>query len=337
MTHYDTLGVAKDADKSELKKALRKLAMKYHPDNIATGDEEKMIEVNAAYETLSNPQERAAYDAELISETSGDKPQFKPQESTDIFANIFKTRSDKAAPRKGQDRKADMEITLEEAVTGVHKDITIRVSEPCNVCNGTGKKELEVEQCLTCKGSKKVITQTVNPFGHTANTTRVCPDCRDYATEEAGVCDNCNGLKNKRVPLVVPVNVPSGIEDKTKLLIKGCGERGTNGGEAGDLIVTIIIENNSEFVRVGNDLHLRRKVSYRQLVLGDELEVETMEGPMKVKVPRATLPGTEFRLKGQGVTRLEDTRKGDLVVVLELVIPTNLTEEQEKLLVALDI
>lgn len=336
MTHYDTLGVAKDADKSELKKALRKLAMKYHPDNLVTGDDGKMIEINAAYEILSDPHERAAYDAGLVSETSEDKPQFKPQESSDIFSNIFKNRPDKKSPVRGKDRKANMTISLEEAVTGVHRELAIRVSEPCNVCKGTGKKESEVEPCITCKGSRKIVTQTVNPFGHTANTTRVCPDCKDHNQEEED-CENCNGLKNKRVPLVVPVNVPAGVENNAKLLIKGCGERGTYGGEAGDLIVTITIENNTEFVRVGNDLHVNQKVSYRQLVLGDELEIDTLEGPVTIKIPRASLPGSEFRLKGQGITRLENTKKGDLVIVLELVIPTNLTEEQEKLLVALDI
>lgn len=336
MTHYDTLGIAQDAGKDELKKALRKLAMKYHPDNAATGDEEKMIKVNEAYEILSNPQERAAYDAELLQGNSADKPQFRPQESTDIFSNIFKTGHQKNSPKRGQDRKTNLTITLEESITGIHKDITIRISEPCEVCKGSGKKALDIEPCKTCKGTKKIITKTVNPFGHEAKTSRICQDCKDDVHEEE-LCNNCNGVKTKRVPLVVPVNIPAGIENNTKLLIKGCGEKGSDGGVPGDLLVTVIVENNSEFTRVGNNLHLHRKVTYSQLVLGAELDIETLEGTVKLNIPRGTKPGVDFQIKGGGVTRMENNRKGDLFVSLELVIPTDITEEQEKLLVALDL
>lgn len=329
-SHYATLEVDKDATEAQLKKAYRGLSMIYHPDVKGTGDEVKFKAIKEAYEILSDPQERAAYDNALKNGTAT-KPAFTT-ETQDTYSDIFSSRGDKSSPQRGRNRSAFVELSFDESLHGTIKEVKFNIHVVCIHCKGKGSIiPDEAPICTTCGGTRKIVTETRNPFGHVAKSTRICPDCRDTRVEEIS-CEECAGKGSITNPMHVPVTIPAGVTDGTKIRVKGFGEEGINGGATGDLIITVSVESSNTFVRVGNDLYLNFEVSYTQLVLGDIITIPTIDGDTKVTIPPGTYPNSELRVKGMGVTNPENNRQGDVVIALILKIPTEVNAEQEQLL-----
>lgn len=336
MTHYETLNIQENATDAEIRKAYRVLSKIYHPDIVNTGDQDKFTEILTAYNILSNPNEKAVYDRTLASNGGGGKASFKAEDQVDIFSGLYTDRNNKAKGKRGQNRTAELSITLAESIAGVTKDVVLRISETCAKCMGTGKISSggAGSYCSTCHNTRKVVVTTVNIFGGKADTTNTCPDCRDkpVVTEEEE-CDLCSGRGSKRATFVVPVKVPAGIENNKILKIKEAGEFGSGGGERGDLHVLIKVEEDDKFTRVGPDILFEQVVSYAQLVLGASIDVVTYEGKVvTLVIPKATKPGTEIRMEQCVVKNPNSPLNGNLVAKLELNIPTDLTERQEEIL-----
>ncbi|MFF2798239.1 DnaJ C-terminal domain-containing protein [Lysinibacillus xylanilyticus] len=334
MTHYITLEIEQNATAEEIKSAYKRLSKIHHPDK-PTGDEKIFAEIAKAYNILSDPNERAIYDDGLSKNKAG-QPEFRSGANTNVYSNIFAKANDKNAPIRGERRTAKVTISFEEAALGCTKEVTIRVPEKCELCGGKGKIAEEVSVCETCGGSKKIKTEVMNPLGAAVISTRACPDCRGKKSAES-VCEECKGVGSKTATLRATVSIPAGVETGNKARVKGFGGKGINGGENGDLIVTISVEDSDTFTRNENNLLFEKEVTFAQLVLGDEVEVPSLTKPVKVKIPKATMPDTKFTFKGFGMPSTEGLKSGDLIVTLKLKIPTDLTEEQEEGLRSLNI
>ena len=345
--YYEVLGVKKDATADEIKKAFRKLTKENHPD-LHPGDkacEERFKEANEAYEVLSDEEKRKKYDqfghaafdpnAGFGGGGFGDFGGFGG--FGDIFSDIFggfggSTRSNPNAPRRGENVRASVNISFEEAAFGCKKEVTINKVESCPDCKGTGcAPGTTPEICPDCKGSGQVTVNQRTPFG-VIQSSSPCSKCRGTGKIIHQPCKTCRGMGSIRRQHKVEVNIPAGIDDGQTISKPGVGNAGVNGGPAGDLLVTVIVRPHPRFERDGTSVLLEQEISYAQAALGSEVEVPTLDGKVKLNIPEGTQPGAVFRLKGKGIPYLRGGGRGDQFVTVNIKVPKNLTGSQKELL-----
>ena len=347
---YEVLGVDKSASEDDLKKAYRKLAKANHPD-LHPGDAEaeaRFKEINEAYEVLSDSDKRSRYDQ---FGHAGVDPNVNPTaggfgggfgfdgfgDLGDIFESFFgggggrSTRSQNA-PRRGENLRAAVDLTFEEAAFGCTKEIPISRIEDCAECHGSGcAAGTTPEVCPVCGGSGQVRRQQRTAFG-VMQTTVACDHCRGAGTIIHNPCPTCKGKGAVRRNKTVSVNIPAGIDDGQTISVRGQGHRGSNGGPAGDLLVTIRMMSHPQFEREDTSVLYRLNINIVQAALGAEVEVPTLDGKVKYTIPEGTQSGTVFRLRGKGIPRLNSTGRGDQFVTVIVDIPIGLNSEQKEIL-----
>jgi molecular chaperone DnaJ len=341
--YYEVLGVGKDASKDEMKKAYRKLSKKYHPDiNKEADADQKFKEISEAYEVLSDDQKRAQYDRFGHTDPNqgfGGGADFGG--GFGGFEDIFNTffggggggrRRDPNAPRQGADLQYTMSLKFEEAVFGKDTEIEIPKEEECDTCHGTGAKPgTKVDTCSHCKGAGQLNVEQNTPFGRIVNR-RVCHYCNGTGKQIKEKCSTCGGAGKVQKRRKINVKIPAGIDDGQQLRVTGQGEPGVNGGPPGDLYVVFHVRSHDFFERNGDDIYCEMPVTFAQAALGDEIEVPTLHGKVKLKVPAGTQTGTRFRMKGKGVPNVRGYGTGDQHIQVKVVTPTKLTEKQKQLL-----
>jgi molecular chaperone DnaJ len=344
--YYEVLGLTREASEEEIKKAYRKLAVKYHPDK-NPGDkasEEHFKEVGEAYEALSDPQKRAAYDQyghaafdprmragrsgggfhdpfEIFREAFG-----AGGGGGSIFDDLFGGggRSDPTGPQRGSDLRYDMELSFEEAARGCEKEITVTKLDQCDVCKGTGRTaESKVKSCATCGGRGQVITAR-----GIFSIAQTCPRCEGSGRIIENPCKQCRGTGRRERSTKIKLKVPPGVDTGARLRSSGNGEAGLRGGPPGDLYVVLHVKPHEIFEREGDDLICDVPISFVQAALGAELEVPTLEGTAQIRIPHGTQTGTVFRLKGKGVKNVQGYGWGDLHVRVSVEVPAKLSAEQ---------
>ncbi len=339
---YDVLGVSKDASADEIKKAYRKLSKKYHPDlNHEPGAEAKFKEVNEAYEILSDPQKKAQYDQFGSMGGQGqDFGGFGGQGFGDFsgfggFSDIFDSffggggaSRNPNAPRQGRDLQYEMNLTFEEAIFGKTTEIQYTRDETCDTCHGNGARPgTSPQTCSRCGGRGFIQVQRQTPLGRVM-TQQECDVCHGTGKEIKEKCQTCHGTGRMRKKHAVQVKVPAGVENGNQMRLQGQGEAGTNGGPYGDLFIVFAVAASKDFRRDGAEIYFNQDISFVQAALGDEIEVKTVHGPVKMKIPAGTQTGTTFRLKGKGAPRLRGAGNGDEQVTVNIVTPKNLNEKQ---------
>lgn len=345
---YEVLGVKKGVSEDELKKAYRKLAKENHPD-LHPGDKEceaRFKEINEAYEVLSDPDKRAKYDqfghaAFDPSQGFGGGGGFGGFEGFggfgDIFSDIFGGGfgfgggggRNPNAPRKGDNLRATVNIKFEEAAFGVKKDVFVSKIEQCPDCKGTGCAEgTTAEVCPDCKGTGTVMSTKRTPFGMVQSSEQ-CPKCKGRGKIIHSPCKTCRGMGSVRRQHKVSVSIPAGIDDGQTISLKGQGNAGLNGGPAGDLLITVLVQPHARFERDGASILLDQEISFAQAALGAEVEVPTLDGKVKLNIPEGTQSGTTFRLKGKGVPFLRNGGRGDQFVTVNVAVPRGMTSAQK--------
>ncbi len=337
--YYEVLGVNRDASEEEIKKAYRKLAMKHHPDRNPDNPkaEEQFKEAKEAYETLSDGQKRAAYDqyghsAFEAGGMGGGNPFGAGAQGFDfgdIFGDIFGGgRGGRSQAHRGADLRYNMEITLEEAARGAEKQIRIPVMEECETCNGSGAKPgTSATTCQTCAGHGQVRMQ--QGFFSVQQT---CPRCHGSGKQISSPCKDCQGSGRVKKQKTLEIKIPAGIDSGMRLRHSGHGEAGTHGAPHGDLYVEIHIKPHSVFERDGDDLHCEMPISFTTAALGGEIEIPTLDGAARIKIPPETQSGKQFRLLGKGIKGMRTHTYGDLHCHVVVETPSNLTERQKELL-----
>ena len=343
--YYEVLGADRGASDSDLKKIYRRLAMKFHPDkNPDNPDaENKFKEVKEAYEVLSNPEKRAAYDqyghAGLgQSSGMGGGAGFGGFSDSfgDIFGDIFGGGRAGGGGRsnvyRGSDLKYNLEISLEEAAKGTETKIRIPSYNECSKCDGSGAKPgSSPVTCGTCQGQGQVrVTQG---FFSVAQT---CPDCQGKGKVIQSPCGSCNGQGRVRDNKTLSVKIPAGVDQGDRIRLSNEGEAGVNGGPAGDLYVVINVKEHEVFTRDGNNLHCEMPISFSTAALGGEIQIPTLSGSAKIKVPSETQTGKAFRLRGKGIKGVRSNGYGDLMCHVVVETPVNLTKKQTELLAELE-
>ncbi|NDG38438.1 MAG: molecular chaperone DnaJ [Betaproteobacteria bacterium] len=347
---YDILGVPKNAADDDIKKAYRKLAMKHHPDrNQGEGDdtkksEEKFKEAKEAYEMLSDPKKRAAYDqhghAGVDPNRGGPGAEGMggfAEAFGDIFGDIFNGGGRRGGGGgqqvfRGADLSYAMEITLEEAARGKDAQIRIPSWESCDTCHGTGAKPgTSAKTCTTCNGAG-----TVHMRQGFFSIQQTCPHCHGSGKIIPEPCTSCNGAGKIKRQKTLEVKIPGGVGEGMRIRSAGNGEPGTNGGPAGDLYIEIRVKDHDIFERDGDDLHCTVPVSFTTVALGGSIEVPTLAGKAEIELPEGTQHGKTFRLRGKGIKGLRSSYPGDLYAHVSVETPVKLTEHQRKLLKELD-
>ena len=348
--YYDILGVDKNSDAQAIKKAYRKLAMKYHPDRNPDNKEaeEKFKEVNEAYEVLSDENKRRTYDQfghEGVNGQGGFGGQgfggqgFGGFEDIfgDVFGDIFgggfgNSRTRRRGPERGSDIRHSINISFEEAAFGKKTSIKLNRSEECSECNGSGAKVgTSKKTCPTCNGAGEVRTVQRTPFGNIASS-RICSTCEGEGEVIESPCPKCSGRGNTRKVKTIEVDIPAGIDDGQMIKLSGQGEIGNKGGPRGDLYLVINVERHPLFTREGTDIHFEMPITFVQAALGDEIEVPTLDGKVKYKVPEGTQTGTVFRLREKGIPRIRGNSRGDQYVKVVVDVPKKLNESQKDIL-----
>ena len=362
--YYEVLGIGKNATDAEIKSAYRKLAKKYHPD-LNPGNkeaEEKFKEVNEANDVLSDPQKRQRYDqfgfagvdpnyaAANGGGAGGFGGGFGGVDLGDIFGDIFgggfgggfsgfgggsSTRTANA-PRKGHDIQASVILTFEEAAHGCSKKITINRQDTCPDCGGTGAaKGTSPETCPDCGGRGYVVTQQRTPFG-VMQSQQPCSHCGGRGTIIRNPCKTCRGTGKTAARKSLEINIPAGIDDDQNIALRGQGDTGSNGGPAGDVIVHVTVKADPMFERDGYDVTIHVPITFSQAVLGDDVEVPTVDGRIVQHIPEGTQSGTKFRLRGQGIQYLNGRGRGDQYVIVDVEIPKKVTRAQREALKAFE-
>ncbi len=339
---YEILGVPKNASEEDIKKAYRKLAMKYHPDrnqgDAAKTAEEKFKEAKEAYEMLSDAQKRAAYDQyghagvdpNMRGGPGGDFGGGFAEAFGDIFGDMFGQQRGRGGRQvyRGSDLSYAMEITLEEAARGKDAQIRIPSWDNCDTCRGTGAKPgTQVKTCSTCHGTGAV--QMRQGFFSVQQT---CPHCHGTGKIIPEPCTACQGQGRIKRQKTLEVKIPAGIDDGMRIRSAGNGEPGTNGGPPGDLYIEIRLKKHDIFERDGDDLHCAVPVSIVTAALGGEIEVPTLQGKAAIDLPEGTQTGKQFRLRGKGIKGVRSSYPGDLYCHITVETPVKLTEHQRKLL-----
>ncbi|WP_244809105.1 molecular chaperone DnaJ [Caldibacillus sp. NES_3] len=344
--YYEILGVSKDASKDEIKRAYRKLSKQYHPDiNKEPGADEKFKEISEAYEVLSDDTKRAQYDQFGHAGANQDFDGFGgfggfSDAGFGGFEDILNTffgggstrRRNPNAPRQGADLQYTMTLTFEEAVFGKETDIEIPREEQCSTCHGSGAKPgTHPEECPYCHGSGQISTEQNTPFGRIVNR-RVCHHCGGTGQVIKHKCPTCHGTGKVKKRKKIHIKIPAGIDNGQQLRVAGKGEPGINGGPNGDLYIIFQVKEHEFFERDSDDIYCEMPISFVQAALGDEIEVPTLYGKVKLKIPAGTQTNTKFRLRGKGVKSVRSTTPGDQHVIVRIVTPTKLTEKQKQLL-----
>ncbi len=345
---YETLGVSKGADERELKSAFRKLAMKYHPDKNPddAGAEQRFKDINEAYETLKDPQKRAAYDqfghaAFEQGGPGGFGGGFGGGAGgfSDIFEDIFgemmggRARRSSGGRERGADLRYNMEISFEESYAGKTAQIRVPSSVQCDECSGSGAKPgSSPSTCGTCHGAGRV--RASQGF---FSVERTCPTCHGRGEIITDPCNKCSGQGKVTEERSLSVNIPAGIEDGTRIRLAGEGEAGTRGGPTGDLYIFLSVKPHEFFQRDGADLYCTVPISMTTAALGGQFDVVTLDGAKtRVKVPEGTQNGRQFRLRSKGMPVLRSAQKGDLYIQIAIETPQNLTKRQRELLQEFD-
>lgn len=336
--YYDVLGVEKTASKQDIKKAYRRLARKYHPDVSKEPDaEEKFKEVKEAYEVLNNDQKRAQYDQFGHAGMNGQSFGGGAQDFGgfgDIFDMFFGggRRSDPNAPRQGDDLQYRMVLEFEEAIFGKETEINIPKEVECGTCHGSGAKPgTNPQTCSHCHGSGQLNMEQNTPFGRIVNR-RVCHYCSGTGKIIPEKCQTCQGSGRVEKHVNVKVSIPAGIDEGQQIRLGGKGEPGINGGPPGDLYIVIHVRPHDYYRREGDNIYCELPLTFTQAALGDEVEVPTVHGKIKLKIPSGTQTGKVFRLKGKGVPNVHGRGQGDQHIQVKVITPTNLTSRQKELL-----
>ncbi|AGA65196.1 Chaperone protein DnaJ [Liberibacter crescens BT-1] len=346
---YEVLGVGRTASEKELKSAFRKLAMKYHPDKNQNNPEaeEKFREINTAYETLRDPQKRAAYDryghAAFEQGGMGNGNFHANMGSGGVFSDIFedifgeimgggrqRNRSSSNGREPGADLRYNLEVSLEEAFSGKTVQIRVPTSIKCDNCSGSGAKPgTNPQVCKLCNGSGRVYTTAQSFF----SIERTCPACHGHGQIITDPCSKCNGQGRVSEEKLLSVNIPSGIEDGTRIRLSGEGEAGLQGGRPGDLYIFVSVKPHQFFQRDGANLYCTVPISMTTAAIGGTFDVATLDAThSRVTVPEGTQAGKQFRLKGKGMPVMNSSQKGDLYVQIRIETPQKLTKRQRELL-----
>lgn len=345
--YYEVLGLQKGASDEDIKKAFRKLAIKYHPDK-NQGDkeaEEKFKEINEAYQVLSDPQKKAQYDQFGTTDFNGaggfggfnGAEGFDFSDLGDIFGSFFgggfggggRRRN---GPERGNDMEYSINLTFEEAIFGVEKEISITRSENCETCNGTGAKPgTSAKTCDKCHGTGQIRIQRNSPLGSFVTQT-TCDKCGGKGTIITDPCHDCHGTGKLRKNRKITVKIPAGVDTGNVIPLRGHGEHGKNGGPSGDLYINLRVAPHKDFKRDGIDIHFDTHISFAEAALGIEIKVPTVDGDVKYTIPAGTQPGTKFRLKGKGVPRVNGSGRGDQYVRVIVDIPKTLNDKQREAL-----
>jgi len=344
--YYDLLGVSRDADADTLKRAYRRLARQYHPDiNKDPGAEDRFKEIGRAYEVLSDPQTRARYDqfGEAGLGGGGGMPDMGDMGG---FADLFETffsgfggaagaggGARRRGPRQGDDLRLDLTISFSEAIFGQEKEVQVRHLETCNTCSGSGSKAGSgPTTCGTCGGAGQVRRATRTPFGSFTQVA-ACPSCEGTGQVIADPCGACGGQGLQQVRKKLRLNIPAGVDSGTRLRVAGEGNAGQRGGPAGDLYVFLSVQPHPSLRRDGTTIHSEVTVNYLQAILGDTIEVETVDGPEKLEIPAGTQPGATLTLAGKGVPKLGNpVARGNHQIGVKVQLPTKLNAEERELL-----
>lgn len=357
--YYSILGVSKTATPEDIKKAYRKLAHQYHPDKTQGGDHEKFKEVNEAYQVLSDPSKRTQYDQfgttfEQASRSGGFGNGFSGaggfdfsdfargfgfnagnvefEDPFDIFSDIFgantRTRTRRA---RGVDLEYGLTLTFEEAAFGVEKEISIGKKDVCERCGGLGAEpQTKLTTCPKCHGAGQIRTQRRTIFG-SMSTVTTCDRCEGSGKIAETPCRECKGAGAKRRVKTLKIKIPAGVDDGSRIRISGEGEVGYRGSDFGDLYLKINVRLHPVLKREGETILSEIPSSFYQAALGTEVEVETLDGKIRLKIPAGTQSGKVFRLKGRGVPRLQGSGRGDHLVTVRVVTPTKLTKKEKEL------
>ncbi|MSQ06378.1 MAG: molecular chaperone DnaJ [Dehalococcoidia bacterium] len=343
LDYYEVLGVARTDNEEEIRKAFRKKAMQYHPDRNKSPDaEEKFKEINEAYQVLTDTKKRAQYDrfgqAGVGSNGGFDRP-FEGFDVFggfgDIFDSFFGDATARRArePQRGADLQQRVVLSFQESVFGVEREIEVPRLEECQRCTGAGAEpDTEVKSCATCRGSGQVRRTQRSVFGQFAHIG-ACPTCQGRGSIIETPCTQCRGAGVERKQRRIAVRIPAGVEHGMQVRLTGEGDVGRNGGPGGSLYVYMEVQPHSVFSREGYDLVYPMWLNLAEAALGVERQVPTLDGdPEMLKIPQGTQPGAEFRIKGKGIPHLEDHRRGDLRVLVNLQVPRSLNSQQRKLL-----
>jgi molecular chaperone DnaJ len=346
--YYDLLGVGRDADADSLKRAYRRLARQFHPDvNKDPGAEDRFKEIGRAYEVLSDPQTRARYDqfGEAGVGGAGGMPDMGDMGG---FADLFETffsgfggagggggggGQRRRGPRQGDDLRLDLGISFSEAVFGVEKEVQIRHQETCTTCSGSGAKAGSgPTSCGTCNGAGQVRRATRTPFGSFTQVAP-CPTCEGSGQMIADPCNSCSGQGLNQVRKKLRINIPAGVDTGTRLRVSNEGNAGQRGGPAGDLYVFLSVQSQSGLRRDGTTIHSEITLNYLQAILGDTIEVETVDGNESLPIPAGTQPGAVITLAGKGVPRLGNpVARGNHQFTVKVQLPTKLSSDERELL-----
>jgi molecular chaperone DnaJ len=341
--YYEVLGVARNATLDELKSAFRRLARQYHPDvNKAADAEERFKEINEAYAVLSDADKRAAYDryGHAGVNNAGGMPDFSSIDLSDILEGFFGFggsggRHSRNSPRRGEDLASRVQISFEEAVFGIEREIEITRDEVCATCRGSGAEPgTSPTRCTTC-GGKGVVRQVRQTFLGSMVQETTCPACNGQGEVISSPCHTCRGrgVERKTVKKVVPI--PAGVDNGTQIRLAGEGQSGVFGGPNGNYYIEVQVQSHKFFHRRQDDIQLDLNINVAQAALGAEVDVPTVDGASRLKIPAGTQPGKVFTLKGKGVPHLRGSGRGDQLVV-NIEVPNRLTQEQRHLFEALE-
>jgi molecular chaperone DnaJ len=341
--YYEVLGLSRGASETEIKKAYRRLARDHHPDANPDdpGAEERFKELTEAYEVLSNPESRRAYDTyghQIPRAGAGAPGSGDPFSGfQDIFEAFFGGRfggsffggTGTRPPSRGDDVEVEVEVTLREAASGAKREVKVQTVRECSVCDGVGGTQ--TRRCGTCGGVGAVRTVRESLLGQMVST-QTCPTCGGRGRIIEVVCENCRGSGRISEVVTRKIQVPPGIEDGMSIRISGAGHAGERGAPSGDLYVRVRVEKDPKLMRDGDDLIHRMRINFVEAAMGTEAGVPTLEGTTEVRIEPGTQPGTTLTLRGEGMPRLRRRGRGDLKIVVDVMVPTRLTGEQRELL-----
>ena len=338
---YQVLGVSRNASQEDIRTKFRRLALQYHPDrNKADGAQEKFKEINSAYQVLSDPQKRAQYDRFGHLGVGTGRSAGHGSEGSETFGGFgdifdaffggFGTRTGKS-PQNGRDIHTTATISFEEAVFGIDRDIETERLEPCSVCKGVGAEPGSTPtQCSHCKGAGQIRRVQRSIFGQFTQVGS-CTHCNGEGSTITNPCLHCRGSARERRSRKIRVNIPPGVADGMQIRLTREGDAGNNGGVPGNLYIGLLVKPHEIFLRKDYDVLLELPINFAQAALGDEIEVPTLSGPEIVRIPGGTQSGTEFRIKGKGVPYAANGKRGDHLVIVNVVTPKKLDDRQREI------